>query len=209
MAPAARIPPGRSGRMWLRRRLATAARGRDQLDRKLRILLPEQQRMRIQADRCRKTWVAACEQARTWLLRAALLGGQDAIRSAAAPHPAEVEIVWTTAMGLRYPADATLASPAHDAPFVPGNAAIAPAIAAFRDALLVGIRAAAADEAARRVDAEIAVTRRRIRALEKRWLPWLHGALAELELSLEQAEQEDGIRLRRAVTAQPDRRSLP
>ncbi len=68
---------------------------------------------------------------------------------------------------------------------------------------------AAAEEAVRLVEAEIAVTRRRLRALEKRWLPWLRDALAALEESLEQSEQEDGIRLRRAVAAQPDRRSLP
>jgi V/A-type H+-transporting ATPase subunit D len=209
MALVARIPPGRSGRMWLRRRLATAARGRDQLDRKLRILIPEQQRLRIQADLRRTAWVAACKEARTWLLRAALLGGQDAIRSAAAPHPAELEVVLTTAMGLRYPADAKLVGPADDSPTVASNAAIAPAAAAFRDALLTGIRAAAADEAVRRVTEEIAVTRRRLRGLEKRWLPWLQAALADLDLSLEQAEQEDGIRLRRAIIAEPDRRRPP
>ena len=45
MALLARIPPGRAGRMWLRRRLATAERGREQLDRKLRILLPDLQRL--------------------------------------------------------------------------------------------------------------------------------------------------------------------
>jgi V/A-type H+/Na+-transporting ATPase subunit D len=203
MAFAARIPPGRSGRMWLRRRVATAARGRDQLDRKLRILIPEQQRLRIQADLRQTAWVAACEEARTWLLRAALLGGQDAIRSAAAPQPAELEVVWTTAMGLRYPADAKLMGPADDVPSVASNAAIAPATAAFRDALLAGILAASADEAVRRVNEEIAVTRRRLRALEKRWLPSLQAALADLDLSLEQAEQEDGIRLRRAVPPSP------
>ena len=68
---------------------------------------------------------------------------------------------------------------------------------------------AAAEEAVRRIDAEIAVTRRRLRALEKHWLPSLLDALAALELSLEQAEQDDGTRLRRAATGQPDRRPPP
>ena len=117
--------------------------------------------------------------------------------------------MWTTAMGLRYPADATLASPAHDATVRAGQCRDRPGDRSVSRRAAGRLRAAAAEEAVRRVDAEIAVTRRRMRALEKRWLPWLHGALAALELSLEQAEQEDGMRLRRAVTAQPDRRSLP
>lgn len=206
MARLARIPPGRAGRMWLRRRLSTAERGREQLDRKLRILVPEQQRRRIQADQSRRKWVDACVNANTWLLRATVLGGQDAVRNATAPELVDVEVTWTTAMGVSYPADARLASPSAAAAFLPGNAAIVPATAAFREALVAGIRTAAAEEAVRRVEAEIAVTRRRLRALEKRWLPWLQEALAELELSLEQAEQEDGIRLRRAAAAQPHRR---
>ena len=54
----ARVPPGRAGRIWLRRRLATARRGRDQLDRKLRILQPELQRQRIRAARSHEEWAA-------------------------------------------------------------------------------------------------------------------------------------------------------
>ena len=38
-----------------------------------------------------------------------------------------------------------------------------------------------------------------MRALERRWMPWLRQALAEREAVLEQAEREDGVRLRRAV----------
>lgn len=209
MAVLARIPPGRAGRMWLHRRLGTAERGRDQLDRKLRILIPEQQRMNIRADRCRADWSAACTEARTWLLRATLLGGQDAIRNATPLVPVEVEVQWTTAMGLRYPTDVITTRPADDTMSLPGNAAIVPAAASFRAALQAGIRVAAAEDAVRRVEAEIAVTRRRLRALEKRWLPWLRDELAALEELLEQTEQEDGMRLRRAVAAQPDRRSLP
>ena len=49
----------------------------------------------------------------------------------------------------------------------------------------------------RLVRAALEVTCRRtqrLRALDKRWLPWLNSELATLELSLEQAEQDDGIR---------------
>jgi V/A-type H+-transporting ATPase subunit D len=205
MALADRIPPGQAGRIWLRRRLDTAARGRDQLDRKLRILVPERERLRNHADGCREAWGTACDSARTWLLRAALVGGQDAIRSGYPAGLADIEVIWTTAMGLRYPADVRLSTPAGEAPFVPSNAAVAPTAAAFRAALLDGARAAAADEAVRRVEAEIALTRRRLRALDKRLLPSLRDALATLELSLDQAEQEDGMRLRRAAADLADR----
>ena len=59
--------------------------------------------------------------------------------------------------------------------------------------------------------ASLAGTRRRLHALDKRWLPWLSAALADLELGLEQAEHEDGIRLRRALAGAPTggTRSVP
>ncbi len=199
MPPMARVPPGRAGRMWLRRRLDTAERGREQLDRKLRILIPERRRLENRAARRREEWIAAHAQAQMWLLRASLLGGQDAIRGASPPDLADVTVRWTSSMGLAYPEDIVLANAGQGQPFLPGNAAVGPASAAFQAALLAGSRAAAADEAVRRLDAEIAVTRRRMRALDKRWLPWLRDALAALELSLEQAEQEDGMRLRRTT----------
>jgi V/A-type H+/Na+-transporting ATPase subunit D len=208
MTQMARIPPGRAGRMWLRRRLDTAERGRSQLDHKLGILVPEQQRLRLHADICRREWLTACKSASTWQVRAALLGGQDALRHATGPQPAEVVVRWTTTVGVRYPADADLGGPLADSATVASNAAIVPAATAFRAALLAGIRTAAADDAVRRLSAEIAVTRRRLRALDKRWLPWLHQALAALELAIEQAEQEDLMRLRRAAAAQ-DRRTSP
>jgi V/A-type H+-transporting ATPase subunit D len=112
-------------------------------------------------------------------------------------------------MGLSYPSDARLVNAAPPPTSPPGNAAVVRAARAFEAALVAAIRSAAADEAVRRLDAEIATTRGRVRALEKRWLPLLQEALAQVELSLEQAEQEEGSRLRRAAAASPDRRSLP
>ncbi len=206
--PVARtIPPGRAGRMWLRGRLATAERGRDQLDRKLRILIPERQRLQARLQLRREAWSAAYDEAQTWVLRAVLLGGEDAIRGATPARLADVEVTWTSAMGLSYPEDAVLADPAREDEAMPSNAAIVPATMAFRAALVAGARAAAAQEAVARLESEIAVTRRRMRALDKRWLPWLRDALARLELTLEQTEQEDGMRLRRAVGGPSDGRS--
>jgi V/A-type H+-transporting ATPase subunit D len=201
--PVARtIPPGRAGRMWLRGRLATAERGRDQLDRKLRILIPERQRLQTRLELRREAWSAAYDEAQRWLLRAVLLGGEDAVRAATPARPADVEVTWTSAMGLSYPEDVVVRDPGEDGEATGGNAAVVPATAAFRAALLAGARAAAAQEAVTRLESEIAVTRRRMRALDKRWLPWLREALARLELTLEQTEQEDGMRLRRAVGAE-------
>lgn len=199
MSPTAKVPPGRAGRMWLRRRLVTAERGHEQLDRKLRILIPERQRLQTRAARRHEEWVAAHADAQAWLLRASMLGGQDAIRAAAAPGLVDVTVLWTTAMGLAYPEDVTISHPGPDVPVLPSNAAMAPAVRAFRAALLAGSRAAAVDESVRRVEAEIGVTRRRMRALDKHWLPWLRAEISTLELSLEQSEQEDGMRLRRSV----------
>jgi V/A-type H+/Na+-transporting ATPase subunit D len=208
MMPVRKIPPGRAGRLWLRRRLDTATRGRDQLDRKLRILIPERQRLRIQLDQRHAAWVSACTDARTWLLRASLLSGQDAILAATGGESVQAAVVWTTAVGLNYPTDVRLMG-IPTMPLVSVNAAVKPAATAYAAALLAGVRTAAASEALHRVDGEIAVTRRRLRAIEKRWLPWLHESLRALELSLEQAEQEDGVRLRRAVASGPSSEGAP
>ena len=194
--------------MWLSRRLDTARRGRDQLDRKLRILVSDQQRMRTLADQARAEWRTACGEADTWLLRTALLGGQDAVRGAAAPRLLEVDVTWVSELGMTYPAAVELASEPAEV-LVDGNAALAPTVAAFRTAIVAGSRSAAADEAVRRLEREAQLTKRRLRALEKRWLPWLETALRERQLFLDQAEQEDGVRARRALGREPqdDRRS--
>ena len=129
---------------------------------------------------------------------------------AAAVEPARVEVTWATTMGLGYPAAAELVTrpdlvkPPGGRAVPPANAAVVPAVEAFEAALRAGVGSAAADEAVRRVEAEIAVTRRRMRALERRWMPWLREALAEREAALEQAEREDGVRLRRAVAGRAE-----
>jgi V/A-type H+-transporting ATPase subunit D len=199
-----KVPPGRAGRIWLQRRLSAAERGREQLDRKLRVLVAEQVRLGAAAARCQGAWADACEEAARWFLRASLLGGRDAIRQAMPPEPVTTTTTWAQSVGVRYPGDITVDAGADGVARGLGNAAVAPSIRAFDHALQAGVRAAAADEAVRRVSAEIAVTRRRMRALDKRWLPWLYEARAQRELSLEQAEQEDGVRLRRATGRDDD-----
>jgi V/A-type H+-transporting ATPase subunit D len=142
-------------------------------------------------------------------MRATLLGGEDAVRHAATPDLVDLTLVEATSMGLRYPVDVELTGAASEPPGPPDNAAIPEAAIAFRAALLAGARAAAAAEAVRRLDAEVLLTRRRLRALDKRWLPWLEQSLHTLELSLAQAEQDDGVRLRKAAAGTSDGRSAP
>ena len=105
------VPPGRAGRLWLTRRLAVARRGADLLDRKLQVLRRELDRRRDSAARAAAEWEHRRADADGWLLRAALLGGERAIRLAAADTFAEVMISHAATMGVRYPADATCATP--------------------------------------------------------------------------------------------------
>jgi V/A-type H+-transporting ATPase subunit D len=194
-----RVPPGRAGRLWLRGRLATAERGLYLLDRKLRILRREQERLDLLAGRTSEELERTSRDAKTWLLRAGLLGGQRDLRLAGGGPPAEVRIAWRDTMGVHYPAEASLVLPEPVPPPPACAAALAPAAAAHRAALAAAVSHAAATAAARLVAGEVIATRQRLRGIEDRWIPGLRAALAELELSLDELEQSDNARLRRAV----------
>jgi V/A-type H+-transporting ATPase subunit D len=196
-----RCPPGRAGRLWLRRRLELAHRGLDLLDRKLRILRREQERLALLVQQTGEEWQRTCTDAESWLLRSALLGGQRALRLASDGAPADVTVVWAETMGIRYPAQATYAPPGDRAALASRPAALGQAASAHRAALAAALRHAAARAAARIVDDEVAATRQRLRAIEDRWIPRLQTALAEVELSLDEQERADGVRLRRAAAA--------
>ncbi|GAB3979447.1 hypothetical protein GCM10029978_074850 [Actinoallomurus acanthiterrae] len=196
MTTLSRIPPGRAGRLWLRRRLTTAERGLDLLQRKLRILTREHERLVLEAERATAEWTAACEEADAWLLRAALAGGRRSLRHAA--EPADVTVHWTYAMGTGYPERATCALPALP-PSLPCSAALVRARRACRTALETAVRHAAAQEAERVLAQEVTITRQRIRALEKRWIPRLATAIADIDLALEEMERSDAARLLRAA----------
>jgi V/A-type H+-transporting ATPase subunit D len=176
--------------------MATARRGHDQLDRKLRILVPERRRLVALLDRNRAQWSAACAEADTWLRRAGILGGQDGLRVAQAEPQARISVRWVSSMGVSYPAEVRILRDQPEREPAWGNAALAPLHAAAQRAVEAGARLAATEEALRRLDREIRLTRRRLRALDQRWTPRLSAALHDLELELEQTEQEDGIRLR-------------
>jgi V/A-type H+/Na+-transporting ATPase subunit D len=192
------VPPGRAGRLWLQRRLETARRGADLLDRKLRLLQAQLDQARESTAQTSTGWQRSQAEAESWLLRAALLGGQRAIRLADDGLFAEVTITYAATMGIRYPADATCVIPpsaAWDGPAVAG------ARQAHRAALIAAVRHAAAAEAERVIEAETLATRHRLRAIRDRWIPRLEQALADVTFAIEEQERADAVRLRLAASA--------
>ncbi len=196
------IPPGRAGRLWLRDRLAVADRAADVLDEKRRILLREAWRLRTIAADARGRWEDASRTAGTWQLRAALLGGEQQLDIAAAyvPATAEAHVSWASTMGLSYPrsAECVLPDPVNLAD-VSGTVAIVDAAEAHRAALVAAAEYAAAQRAADIVAAELGMTTRRLRAIQRRWIPRLEEALHELERRLDERERDDALRARWAL----------
>lgn len=190
------VPPGRAGRIWLVRRLDTARRGADLLDRKLRILQGELARLEAAAAQTAADWQQCQAVARSWLLRAVLLGGERAIRLADDGQAARLTFGYDTTMGVRHPSQATCTIP-------PAATWDGPVLArtreAHRAALAAAARHAAAAAAVRLVDDEVRVTRSRLRAVQDRWIPRLERALAELTFTLEEQERADAARLRLAT----------
>lgn len=194
--PKLTVPPGRAGRMWLVRRLETARRGADLLDRKLRILQGELARLQAAAVETAVQWDKCQADARTWLLRAALLGGERAIRLADDGQAADVRVSYETTMGIRYPAKTTCTVPpavTWDSPVLAG------ARQAHRAALAAAARHAAVTASVHVIDDEVRVTRYRLRAIQDRWIPGLEQALADVTFTIEELERADAARLRLAM----------
>lgn len=192
-----RTPPGRAGRPWLARRLGVARRGADVLDEKRRALLRERAQLALVVDEARAAWGAAVRDAETWLERARLISGQRSIELARfyVPEPADVHVTWRRSLGVSYPSDVDVRLPATPDLVAPGGSAAVPATAsAYGRAVEAGARLAATAAALVRIDAELTATTRRLRALERRWIPALEEALAALALSLDESEREDALR---------------
>ncbi|WP_240677834.1 V-type ATP synthase subunit D [Actinacidiphila soli] len=204
-----RTPPGRAGRLRLRHSLAVAVRGADLLEKKLRILRMEHQRLVQAEEACSAAWRTRLQEAETWLLRGLVLSGEHALHSAAAGlAPADVTVGWTASMGVRHPSEISCTVPAR-APgaAAPGNTALVHAEAAYRQAVQAAADYACARAAARIVGAEVTSTSQRVRALQRHWIPRLQEALARADLTLEQSEHEDSVRRRWAaqVSTESDR----
>lgn len=201
MTGAPRTPPGRAGRLRLRHRLDVAERGAGLLEQKLRVLRSEHERLLKAEERATREWHAQCPEAEVWLLRGLLLGGEQALESAAAGiGPAEVTIHWTTCMGVRLPGTVSLSVPARPpTSAAPTNTALVHAEAAYGRAVRAAAEYAVAHTAAELMGAEVISTRHRVRALRRHWIPRLREAVGRADLALEQAEHEDGVRRRWAV----------
>jgi V/A-type H+-transporting ATPase subunit D len=194
------VPPGRAGRLWLERRLEVARRGADLLDRKLRILQGDLDRLRASAGQTAREWERLCADAELWLVRGALLGGQRAIRLASDDRRlAEVTISYASTMGARHPAGAVSVLPERGGWEGP---ALSRARHAYGEALAAAVRHAVATAALQVIEAEAAATRHRLRAVRDRWIPRLEQALAEVTFAIEELERADAARLRLAAGTQ-------
>lgn len=194
-----RTPPGRAGRPWLVHRLAVANRGARVLDDKRHALLRERARLAELVDETRQEWVEAVGDAEAWYRRALLISGQRALLLATfyVTRPAQVRMNWRRSLGTWLPSDPDVEIPSPPDLIAPGgSSALRYAASAYGRAVEAGARHAAARLAAERVEAELAATIRRLRALERRWIPAHEGALAALALALDETEREDALRTR-------------
>jgi V/A-type H+/Na+-transporting ATPase subunit D len=194
------MPPGRAGRLWLRHRLAVAAHSADLLEQKLRILAGEEQSFALLADRRAAEWRSSVADLDRWVLRSALLSGENGLRASASRGEATVDIEWRVTMGVRLAADATCVVPTRDpteAP--PDNSALVSAIDAAERTVRAAVDQATAEAALDAVRAEMAATRRQLRAVRDRWIPRLEAAHAALTVALEDQEHDEGVRLRWAA----------
>ena len=192
--PRLNVPPGRAGRLWLDRRLGAARRGADLLDRKLRILQAELGGLRAVAARTEREWRARSAEAERMLLIAALLGGQRAIRLAAAGGDAEARVDYAVTIGVRHPARGSYLPPG-PAPWA-GQPAERARLA-HQAALTAAVSHAVAAGAVRILESETTATRYRLRAIRDRLIPSLEQARAEVALAIDEFERADGARLRR------------
>jgi V/A-type H+-transporting ATPase subunit D len=130
-------------------------------------------------------------------LRATLLGGERVIRLAAEEGAAEVRISYAVTAGVRYP-DRGSCIGRQPVPWA--GAATAEARRAHQGALEAAVTHAAAAAALRLIEAEVTVTRYRLRAIKDRWIPRLEQARTEITFALDELEREDEVRLRHRST---------
>ncbi|NYI42003.1 V-type ATP synthase subunit D [Demequina lutea] len=190
---------GRAGRVRLERRLTVARHGADLLDRKQRILADELERLKIVASHSDARWQDLAAVAATWLRRAAALDGRAQIAATAPRVPARVEVTWGGAMGVAFPLEASgMSIPPTTAG---GSSALSFAVAAHAEALEAAVEQAVATRAVQLVSAELAATRSRLHAVEKRWIPRLEDRLMAIRRALDALELEESLRLRWAAGA--------
>lgn len=131
--------------------------------------------------------------------RALLISGRRCFELASfyVPGSADARLSWRRSLGTRYPADVDVTLPPTPDLIAPGGgSALRHAASGYGRAVDAGLRYAAARFARDRVDAELRATNRRLRALERRWIPAHEQALTALALALDETEREDTVRAR-------------
>ena len=164
------------------------------------MLLRRRLQLEREAEKERSEWRQLADTAAELGQRALVLSGARRLRLTTFYRhgPAEVVVTSRNVLGVVVPdrVDLRLPEPVDLAP-LGASMPLVLAEDAHRRALAAAAACARAEQALRLVDAELARTARRLRALEKRWIPLHERALARLALSLEEAEREDAARRRR------------
>ncbi|HET9076087.1 MAG TPA: V-type ATP synthase subunit D [Acidimicrobiales bacterium] len=193
------IPPGRAGRLWLEDRLGHARRALDLLDRKRRVLrLRVHEAARVR-DRALESWRQASAEAQRAGLAARALAGTWTVRVASEPvrDRAAVAVAPGDTVGVRHPG-----RPSMELPQLPTayQAACGPAVceaaAAHRAALEAAAQLAVGERTFQLLRAELQITERRYRAVERVRLPALQRELQLLNLRLDELERQERITTR-------------
>ncbi len=188
----------RAARLHLITRLELARHAVELLHSKEQALQRERARLEVHAGRARDAWDQSADEAANWLQRARALGATEELDIIVAhgPQPAEIVIDWQSSMGITYPGDVRC-TPALQ-PDLTASAALAPTMQAHHRALGAAATHAATRTALARLDAELATTRRRRRAIGHRLVPRLEDVLRVLELDLDEQDREEALRVRLA-----------
>jgi V/A-type H+-transporting ATPase subunit D len=191
------IPPGRAGRLWLDSRLRAGRLAADLLQRKVLLLNIEQRRLQQAMAESARRWEEAAAAADDRLSRASVLATPFDSASSAPTELAVVSVSWSNVMGARYPTQAEVRIPEiATGQRSPGSPALLAATAAVAQSVRAAAEHAVIVAALRGVTTEAAATRRRSRAITRRWIPRLEQASADLARRLDEAEREESFRLR-------------
>jgi V/A-type H+-transporting ATPase subunit D len=203
------MPPGRTGRLWLLRRLAVARRGHDVLEQKQRALRRELDRLDAQLGTARREWEERARASELWWQRAAVLAGERplALACSCVRGQAEVRLVWRNALGVVYPFETTVSLPVGELFPAGGTAALGFAADLHRGALEAAAELGATELAHRRTATELQATTQRLRAIERRWIPEHEEALRRLELALDENDREEAARVRWVIRGHESPRS--
>jgi V/A-type H+-transporting ATPase subunit D len=203
----ARTAPTRAARQQLVRRRALADRAAGLLRSKEEALERERVRLGGHDTRAREEWERRWQEAVRELLLARALGAGpelERIVPAAPPTPATVAADWQTSMGITFPGSVDCEPGAP--PALTSTAALRPAAAVYRRALVAAAELAATSAAVHRLEVELAATRRRRRAVEERLQPQLETSLRTLDVQLDELDREAALRVRTVLGRREDDR---